>query len=181
MSRKMIDYKVENGKITSIDGYEVAGGGTPGEENYSVAVQSIKKEISYKYRINLEWFNDFGLKANTAYEVGDQVEMHVKADFGNKQVGSNQILVPINSSLSFSDTKMQFGDVTIVLTDKNSSTSTYSETIQDQNYRFVTDAYPIFTVVKAGTTGDNVSLYGKKVSATITQLIYTLGVTKAEA
>ena len=27
MSRKMIDYKVEDGKITSIDGYEVGGGG----------------------------------------------------------------------------------------------------------------------------------------------------------
>ena len=27
MSRKMIDYKVENGTITSIDGYEVGGGG----------------------------------------------------------------------------------------------------------------------------------------------------------
>ena len=27
MSRKMIDYKVENGKIVSIDGYEVGGGG----------------------------------------------------------------------------------------------------------------------------------------------------------
>ena len=26
MSRKMIDYKVENGTITSIDGYEVGGG-----------------------------------------------------------------------------------------------------------------------------------------------------------
>lgn len=28
MSRKMIDYKVEDGTITSIDGYEVGGGGT---------------------------------------------------------------------------------------------------------------------------------------------------------
>ena len=27
MSRKMVDYKVENGKIVSIDGYEVGGGG----------------------------------------------------------------------------------------------------------------------------------------------------------
>ena len=27
MSRKMIDYKVENGKIVSIDGYELGGGG----------------------------------------------------------------------------------------------------------------------------------------------------------
>ena len=180
MSRKMIDYKVENGKITSIDGYEVGGGGS-GDVNYNIAVQSAKKEISYKYNINLEWFSNLGLKPNTVYEVGDQVEMHVKADFGNKQVGSNQILVPINSSLSFSDTRMQFGDVIIVLTNEGSSTSTYSGTIQDQNYRFVTDAYPIFTVVKAGTTGNNVSLSGKTVSATITQLIYTLGVTKAEA
>ena len=179
MSRKMIDYKVEDGKIVSIDGYEV-GGGTGGGGNYSVAVQSVKKEIGYKYNINLEWFNDLGLKANTAYNVGDQVEMHVKADFGNKPVDSNQMLVPINSSLSFTDTRIQFGDVIIVLTDTNSSTSTYSETIQNQNYRFVTDAYPVFTVVKAGTTGDNTSLYGKKVSATITYLIYTLGVNKAE-
>ena len=181
MSRKMIDYKVDNGKIVSIDGYEVGGGSGGGGENYNVAVQSAKKEISYRYNIALEWFNNLGLKNNTAYEVGDQVEMHVKADFGNKTVGPNQMLVPINSSLSFSDTRMQFGDVIIVLTDPNSSTSTYSETIQDQNYRFVTDAYPIFTVVKAGTTGDNTSLYGKKVSATITYLIYTLGVTKTEA
>ena len=178
MSRKMIDYKVEDGKITSIDGYEV--GGTGGGGNYSVAVQSVNKEIGYKFNINLEWFNNLGLKANTAYNVGDQVEMHVKADFGNKQVDSNQMLVPINSSLSFSDTRIQFGDVIIVLTDKNSSTSTYSETIQNQNYRFVTDAYPVFTVVKAGTTGDNTSLVGKTVSATITYLIYTLGVNKAE-
>lgn len=33
MSRKMIDYKVEDGTITSIDGYEVGGGGTAVEAN----------------------------------------------------------------------------------------------------------------------------------------------------
>ena len=180
MSRKMIDDKVENGKITSIDGYEVGGGGGSGG-NYSVAVQSVKEEISYKYNSTPEWFNNLGLKANTAYEVGDQVKMRIKADFGDKPVGSNQMLVPINSSLSFSATRMQFGDVIIVLTYEGSSTSTYSETIQDQNYRFVTDAYPVFTVVKAGTTGDNTSLRGKTISATITYLIYTLGLTKSEA
>ena len=27
MSKRMVDYKVENGKIVSIDGYELAGGG----------------------------------------------------------------------------------------------------------------------------------------------------------
>ena len=176
----MIDYKVENGKITSIDGYEVGGGGGSGG-NYSVAVQSVKEEIGYKYNITPEWYSNLGLNANTAYEVGDQVVMHVKADFGNKPVDSNQMLIPTNPCLSFSDTRMQFGDVIIVLTNEGSSTSMYSKTIQDQNYRFVTDAYPVFTVVKAGTTGDNTSLRGKTISATITYLKYTLGLTKSEA
>ena len=47
MSRKMIDYKVENGKITSIDGYELGGGGSGGV-NYNVAIQSVQKELGYK-------------------------------------------------------------------------------------------------------------------------------------
>ena len=43
MSRKMIDYKVENGTITSIDGYEV-GGGTAVEANpQEEATQQLEK------------------------------------------------------------------------------------------------------------------------------------------
>lgn len=43
MSRKMIDYKVEDGKITSIDGYEV-GGGTAVEANpQEEATQQLEK------------------------------------------------------------------------------------------------------------------------------------------
>ena len=52
MSRKMIDYKVENGTITSIDGYEVGGGGTAVEANpQEEATQQLEKikidNISY--------------------------------------------------------------------------------------------------------------------------------------
>ena len=44
MSRKMIDYKVENGTITSIDGYEVGGGGTTVEANpQDEATQQLEK------------------------------------------------------------------------------------------------------------------------------------------
>ena len=40
----MIDYKVENGKITSIDGYEVVGGGTAVEANpQEEATQQLEK------------------------------------------------------------------------------------------------------------------------------------------
>lgn len=177
MSRKMIDYKVENGKITSIDGYEVGG-----EGNYNVAVQSVKKELGYNFSTPLSWYNNEGLKPNTAYNVGDQVKMRIEAKF-NKHVDSNQILVPINSSISFDNdtTKMQFGDVVVVLTDRNVSVSSNSSTIQDQNYGFTTNAFPTYTVVKAGTTGADTSLYGKTVATTISYMIYTLGVTKAEA
>lgn len=175
MSRKMIDYKVENGKITSIDGYKVGGGG----ENYNVAVQSAQIELKYDYNEPLQWYMNEGLKANTAYNVGDQVKMEVQANFGNRQIDSNQILVPINTSLSFTDTRMQFGDVIIVLTDPGDYITTDSNIIKNQNYKFKTKAYPVFTVVKAGTTGNNVSLSGKTVGITITYMIYTLGVIKA--
>ena len=44
MSRKMIDYKVENGTITSIDGYRVGGGGTAVEANpQDEATQQLEK------------------------------------------------------------------------------------------------------------------------------------------
>ena len=43
MSRKMIDYKVEGGKITSIDGYEVGGGGSGG-----IAITNYKVKNIYQ-------------------------------------------------------------------------------------------------------------------------------------
>ena len=153
-----------------------------GGENYNVAVQSAKEEFGYNFSTPLSWYNNEGLKPNTAYEVGDQVKMRIQANF-NKQVDSNQILVPTQSNISFDNdtTRMQFGDVVIVLTDRNVSVSSSSSTIQDQNYRFTTSAYPTYTVVKAGTTGADASLSGKKVATTISYMIYTLGVTKAAA
>ena len=179
MSKRMVDLKVSAGKITSINGYEVGGGGG----SYNVAVQSAKQEWENKYRLSLQWNGDFGLKANTAYEVGDQVMMHVKVEFQNKQADPNQILVPINSTIKFSPTtkRLQFGDVIIVLTDRNVNTASYSGTTPDQNYKFITEAYPTYTVLKAGTTGSDVSLSGKSVDAEITYMIYTLGVTKTQA
>lgn len=70
MSRKMIDYKVENGKITSIDGYEV-GGGTAVEANpQEEATQQLEKikidDVVYSFSSSSE-NNERKLVINTNY------------------------------------------------------------------------------------------------------------------
>ena len=62
MSRKMIDYKVEDGTITSIDGYEVGGGNTIIFENQEI----FPPEKSYWTDNNNENLN----KLNKAIEKG---------------------------------------------------------------------------------------------------------------
>ena len=206
MSRKMIDYKVEDGKITSIDGYEVGGGtaveanpqeeatqqlekikidniaynisgGSGGGENYNVVVQRAEQDRKRQFGVALKWDSSYGLKANTAYAVGDQVAI-VANTYNYITANSNQIPVPIDTRLTIStNTKLQFGDVIIVLTDRNVRTELNSATTE-QHYRFDTDAALKYTVVKAGTTGNDVALSGK-IDVTLTYIAYTLGVTKA--
>ena len=207
MSRKMIDYKVEDGKITSSDGYEVGGGtaveanpqeeatqqldkikidnttyniagGSGGGENYNVVVQRADQERKHKFGLNLKWDSSSGLKANTAYEIGDQVTMVVDT-YNYVSVASNQIPVPIDTRLSMiTSTKLQFGDVIIVLTDRNIKTDLNGGSTSTQSYRFDTEAALKYTVVKAGTTGADVTL-SSKADITLTYLAYSLGVTNA--
>ena len=202
----MIDYKVENGKIVSIDGYEVGGGGTAveanpqeeatqqlekikidniaysiaggGGENYNVVVQRADQERAQKFGVNLKWDGSSGLKANTAYEVGDQVI--ITADTYNYiRANANQIPVPIDTKVAMiNKTRLQFGDVIIVLTDREVRTDLYGGSTSTQSYRFDTEATLRYTVVKAGTTGTDVTL-SSEVDIVLTYLTYTLGVTKA--
>lgn len=208
MSRKMIDYKVENGTITSIDGYEVGGGGTAveanppeeatqqlekikidnttyniaggGGENYNVVVQRADQERAQKFGVALKWSGSSGLKANTAYEVGDQVVM-VLDTYNYISAASNQIPVPIDTKVAMiNKTRLQFGDVIIVLTDREVRTDLNGGSTSTQSYRFDTEASLRYTVVKAGTTGSDVALSGKA-DVILTYLTYTLGVAKAAA
>lgn len=211
MSRKMIDYKVEDGTITSIDGYElggggtaveanpqeeatqqlekikidnitynIAGGGSGGGENYNVVVQRADQERKQKFGLALKWDSTRGLKANTAYEVGDQVVMVIDT-YNYVSVATNQIPVPIDTRLTMiTSTKLQFGDVIIVLTDRNIRTDLNGGSTSTQSYRFDTEAALKFTVLKAGTTGADVTL-SAKADITLTYLAYSLGVTKAAA
>ena len=207
MSKRMVDLQVGGGKIASINGYEIDSGGTAveanpqeeatqqlnkikidniayniaggsgGGENYNVVVQRAGQERKYQFGVALKWESSSGLKANTAYTVGDQVTI-VANTYNNISVNSNQIPVPVDTRLAISaNTKLQFGDVIIVLTDKTVRTELNSDTT-NQHYRFNTDGVLKYTVVKAGTTGADVALSGT-VDVTLTYITYTLGVTKA--
>ena len=74
MSRKMIDYQIENGKIKSIDGYEVSDTLVPGDKSIAITkneagettiiAKSLLKYKSYSKRITI--------KAGT-YHAGDSI------------------------------------------------------------------------------------------------------------
>lgn len=168
--------QLEKIKIDNI-AYNIGGGGSGGGENYNVVVQRTAQERAHKFGVALRWDGSSGLKANTAYEVGDQVT--IIANTNNYiNVASNQIPVPIDTRVSMStNTKLQFGDVILVLTDRNIRTDLNGDT-SSQSYRFDTDAAFKYTVVKAGTTGTDVTLSGTS-DVTLTYLVYSLGVSQA--
>lgn len=186
MSRKMIDYKVENGTITSIDGYEV-GGGTAVEANpQEEATQQLEKikidNIAYNIggggsggsgfivknittttpstgiKDNLDWVNGRELKANTAYAVGDQVQIKYTKSFGSWSVNPNSIAVPIVAlkQASTSNQKLLFGNVILVCTNADYSIST----TKSSNNTFSVTVFNLltYTVVKDGTTGTDLSI-----------------------
>ena len=87
MSRKMIDYQIENGKIKSIDGYEVSGALVPGDKSIAITknekgettiiAKSLLKYKSYSKRITI--------KAGT-YHAGDgiTIDTYIPYDEGYK-------------------------------------------------------------------------------------------------
>ena len=75
MSRKMIDYKVEDGTITSIDGYEVGGGNTIIFESQDI----FPPEKSYWTDNNNENLN----KLNKAIEKGMNIVIKCYSSYGS--------------------------------------------------------------------------------------------------
>lgn len=200
----MIDYKVENGTITSIDGYEV-GGGTAVEANpqeeatqqlekikidniaYNIAggggnnklVTSVTTDSTNKGQIRpqIHWSSSPGLALlpNTSYQVGDQVKISYDWSSNKITIGENQIFVPVSCAQYIEDQnkKLTYGDVILVLTN---TYARFNCTADKGNvYPFV-ENYATYTVVKAGTTGDNVSVPTSGWVDIITYMIYTLEV-----
>ena len=186
MSRKMIDYKVEDGTITSIDGYEVGGGGTAVEANpQEEATQQLNKikidNIAYNiagggsggsgfivknittstpstgFKDNLDWVNGRELKANTAYSVGTQVQIKYTKTFGSWSVVPNSIAIPIGAHKQASTGNQRLLFGDVILVCTNAD---YSITTTKSNDTFNITVFNLltYTVVSAGTTGTDLEI-----------------------
>lgn len=178
MSKRMVDLKVSAGKITSIDGYEVGGGSGSGGNNKVVTSVTTGTINKGQIRPPIQWSSTPGLalKPNTSYQVGDQVKISYDWSPDKITIGENQIFVPIGCAQYIEDQnkKLTYGDVILVLTNtyvRYNCTSNDSRNI----FPFV-ENYATYTVVKAGTTGDSVSIPTSGWTDILTYMIYTLEV-----
>ena len=178
MSRKMIDYKVEDGTITSIDGYNlsVGGGGSYTANPKLVKSGSTGNGGSY----NPSWSGAKPI-ANTAYEVGKTFQVFYAYRWDAIAAQANQIFIPIGATnvVSIANSTLKFGDVVLML---SQCTSTLVTSVSSNNeYTVEARNYLNYTVIKAGTTGDTVTLPSSLGSANLNYQIYTLEVNKVEA
>ena len=185
MSKRMVDLKVKDGKVASIDGHDI-GAGTAVEANpqeeatqqlekikidniaYNIAgggsggsgliVKSITTNSSSSgFKNNLGWVSGRELKANTSYEVGAQVQIKYTKSFGSWTVNTNSIAIPIVShkQASASNQRLVFGDVILVCTNADYSITT---TKSNDNFNVAVFNLLTYTVIKAGTTGTNLEV-----------------------
>lgn len=158
MSRKMIDYKVENGKIVSIDGHELGGGGGG---SGGIAITNFEEKLKTNGISNLSWYTYDKhplLEPNTSYNVGDCFVLDYSATFGSETLNENQIIVPESVTIVPENfiSSLTFGDVILSL----SALSAYPNYITSDSKTFELKAYcyMYFTVIKAGTTSASITL-----------------------
>lgn len=178
MSRKMIDYKVEDGTITSIDGYNlsVGGGGS-----YTVNPKLVKSNTwGNGGAYNPSWVGAKPI-ANTAYEVGQTFQIFYSYRWDAIATQPNQILIPTSASgvVSIANNTLKFGDVVLMLSE--CASSLVMSVSSDNKYTVEARNYLNYTVIKAGTTGDTITLPSSMGSASLAYQIYTLEVNKVEA
>ena len=178
MSRKMIDYKVEDGTITSIDGYNLGvGGGGSYTVNPKIA-QSDTWGNGGSYSKN--WVGARPAP-NTAYELGRTFQAFYAYRWDAIAAQPNQILIPTGASdiVSMSNQTMKFGDMVLMLS-YSCSALTMSRS-SDNKYTVEARFYMDYTVIKPGTTGDTITLPSSFGSPSLNYQIYTLEVNKVTA
>ena len=173
----MIDYKVEDGTITSIDGYNlsVGGGGSYTANPKLVKSDSTGNGGSY----SPSWV---GTKpaANTAYDVGKTFQIFYNYRWDAIATQANQIFIPTGATgiVSINNNTLKFGDVMLILTECSSTLR--MSVSSDNKYTVEARNYLNYTVIKAGTTGDTITLPSMG-SPNLNYQIYTLEVKKSEA
>ena len=152
MSKRMIDYKVVDGKITSIDGMGIGAGG--GIEVVNAEVITTSNGSTY----NPKWIgNEVAPKPLTAYQVGDKFRARSTVSFNSVQVEKNQIFVPIASYLDSSIDPIKSGDVIMIPVSAQADVK-LGEPLSANLYKVYGVVDVTYIVIKAGTTGDAASL-----------------------
>ena len=181
MSKRMVDLKVEAGKVTSIDGYELSsgsgeGGGGGSGSGVTISIASSKAQTKSKGGgpYGLAWSNANKLEANTAYEVGDIAVVFYSVTFNPIGLEQNEIcdIVGFTDAVTSDYRKLQFGEVVLVLTNVD---VTPSANIRDSKYIDITASYYLtYAVVKGGTTGASVDLDTSKFSPKMQYIVHRL-------
>ena len=177
MSRKMIDYQAEDGKIKSIDGYKVGG-------DYSIKVEKIESGYSGSGGSNSpHWDSSYEnkrIEPNKHYDYGFSTIICYDFNYNAEELQPNQFIIPIGGDHLVGPGKriMQYGEVVLQL---NSIDTKYELQKKTNGYGIKATYYLTYTVVTPGTTGDTVQLpqyfngYGPKLSYEIV----TLGIAQA--
>ena len=176
MSRKMIDYKAEDGKIKSIDGYKVGG-------DYSVKVEKIESNFSGSGGSNPAYWesNDSNkiIQPNKHYDVGFSTAICYKKNYNTQKLEPNQFIIPVGGyhTLGFNQRIKQYGEVVLQVT----SIETEYNVVNKPNSKCVIEVtyHYTYTVVTPGTTGDTVELPQYPASAYLSYEVVTLGIADA--
>ena len=177
MSRKMIDYKAENGKIKSIDGYKVGG-------NYSIRVEKIESDWSGSGGSNSpHWDSSYEnkqLEPNKHYDYGFSTIICYDFNYSTVDLQPNQFVIPLDGNHIVGPGKrtMQYGEVVLQL---NSIDTNYELIKQANGCKIKATYYLTYTVVTPGTTGDTIQLppYFNGAGPRLSYEIVTLGIAEA--
>ena len=176
MSRKMIDYKAEDGKIKSIDGYKVGG-------DYSVKVERIESDFSGSGGSNMRPYWDSTnianiIQPNTHYDLGFTTIICYQFKYKTQKLEPNQFIVPIGS-YHITNRKpkamLQYGEVVLQLV----SAEPKFTVLNDEEGSIDTMFYLTYTVTTPGTTGDTVKLPEYISSPFLVYEVVTLGIQAA--
>lgn len=119
--------------------------------------------------------------ANKAYEVGQTFQTSYSYRWDPIAVQPNQIFIPTGATdvVSIANNTLKFGDVVLMLSECSSILK--MSVSSDNKYTVEARNYLNYTVIKAGTTGDTITLPSSMGSASLNYQIYTLEVNKTEA
>lgn len=204
----MIDYKVEDGTITSIDGYEVGGGtaveANPQEEatqqiekikidnttyniaaggNYSVKVEKIESDFSGSGGGNSAYWESHDsnrmILPNTHYDVGFTTAFCFKKKFNTQKLEPNQFIVPVGGYHTLGFLQRIKQYGEVVL--QVTSIEPEYNVINETDMCYIEATYHYtYTVITAGTTGDTVQLPSYPASPYLSYEVVTLGIAKAQ-